>query len=220
MCAYNRADRDLAVQLRMQDGATDESVSEATGIPIGSIRRWTPGAPGRREYVIRQSTRHGNSGTNEERSTRRAMAEQIAELDFPEAMKDPIVSMGIGLWLGEGLKVGARNRVSMGSTDPTIIMLFARFLDRIGLDTAALRARILVPNHPEASTLESAVAWWEERIGFTDDQMAKPAIEAATRKKSPNHPNGTCTVYAFDVEARIKINIWTQMAIDSLIGPS
>jgi len=137
-------------------------------------------------------------------------------------MSNPLLACGIGLWMGEGFKVGPSgrktdNRIAIGSADPIILLLFLGFLDAIGIDTSLVGARVVIPRYPGLASGD-AVTWWKTTMGFTDDQMANPGMEKPERKRQPKYPNGTCTIYTHDLEGRVKINIWTQMMIDSVLS--
>lgn len=219
MCAYRVEKIEEVVELRMKDGYTDDMVSKITGVPVGTVRKWTPNAPNRKIKNGRQMSQHANSGTMEERTNRQDEAERIARESFNEAIKDPLIALGIGLWIGEGCKAGSPgsvNRISIGSVDPYIIRLFNKFLEHLGLNTSSISFRVRIANHPDATQPEEALKWWMEQLGFTEEQIDNCDQEKNPRKSPPNHPNGLCLTYITDLEARTKINIWTEMLVGLL----
>lgn len=206
------------IRRRMSGEATDEEIVAETGMPLATLVNWTRHAPGRRstkERTKRQFGAHGNTGSVAEKLQRREAAEAEARSSFEASIADPLIAVGLGLWIGEGFKIGTGgkpdNRIAMGSVDPSSLLIFLNFCEAMGLPRGCFGARVVLPRHPLSSSPDDAVQWWQSQLQFSDDQMCGYTIETRPKKNPPRYPNGTCTVYASDAQLRVKVETWSEM---------
>jgi hypothetical protein len=185
---HGLAKREEARRLRKQclflrDIATRLEVS------LSTAALWTRGvltAEQRSELISLSQTRRITKGC--ERRFERWRAEAI-EL-WQQWSNEPLFTMGIGLYWGEGTKANQRNRsFSLSNSDPGLIRTWVAWLRKYA-SGAPLRIAVSVP---EDVNEEVAKGFWQDVTGIT---KACSYLNHTRRLRPPKKklPYGTCVV--------------------------
>ena len=125
-----------------------------------------------------------------------------------------LFGMGLGLYWGEGTRRN-KNQVRLGNTDPNLIKVFMKFLERVyGVPREKLKfgLQIFSDMAPDAARL-----FWEQELGVSSDQFYKlvvtPARSLGTYREKTRY--GVLTVHFNNTKLR---NILVDYCQDSSVG--
>ena len=117
-----------------------------------------------------------------------------------------LLFLGLGLYLGEGLKKcykwksskGFRKRIELSNSNPNIINCYMKFLDVLGVDKNLISPRIHFRyNGNFKKEEESSKRFWSEIINIPPSKFRKSLIREATGYGKRKLPHGTLelTIY-------------------------
>lgn len=121
-----------------------------------------------------------------------------------------LLSMGIALYLGEGTKKG--HGVRFTNSDPEIIRLFIRFLDKVcQVKKEKIKAWI---NYFDDSSYGDVLSFWVKETGIDAKNFYKPTIrkrKLGTYKKRSIY--GTITILFTNKKLKDQIETWSREVI-------
>lgn len=133
----------------------------------------------------------------------------------PRTLDDAILfGLGIGLYWGEGTKRN-KNQVRLGNTDPQLVAVFIKFLERIcGVSRQRLKFGLQIFSDMDP---DEARILWEQKLGISSTQFYKtvitPARSLGTYREKTRH--GVLTVHFNNTKLR---NILVSYCQDSSVG--
>lgn len=184
------AERERARELRAE-AWTLQDIATELGVAKSSVSLWvrdvafTPRPRNRGNNVTRPHPLH-LARLDEIEETRRWAHEVLGDL----SPRDRFLA-GIGLYAGDGAKVGLD--VRFANSDPDLVRFFCSWLrEFFDVDESRLRVRLYLH---EGLDLEAATVHWQAVTGIPASQFQQPyrAAADATRRKT-KHVYGCCHV--------------------------
>jgi hypothetical protein len=212
-----RNDKHLAFKLRKK-GLSYNKISKELQISKSTLSNWFSPLDWSQEikenlqrkaiYVSKKRLRLINKRRKEYWEKWREAFRKEARREFPSLLKDPLFTLGIALYWGEGDHKLENCKVSLINTDPRIIYLFSNFLRKtIKIDPKKIHAWLIL--YPDLSE-SKCKSFWAKASGIPLDQFKK------TQYIKGRHPTkkssyGICTVLVFSRGLKEKIFVWKNL---------
>lgn len=193
--------RDEARRLRSR-GLTYDQIQMQLGCSKSSISLWVRDLPkpdrarsrGEATEIARRGWETRLRIREEERQRTKAAARQaVGELSDRE-----LFLVGVALYWAEGSKdkpYWRREAVTFVNSDPTMIELYLRWLDLLGVERTRLRFHVMIH---ESADLSAAQRFWSELTGAAPSSFCKPNIKKhnprTIRKNTGDGYHGCLTV--------------------------
>lgn len=175
--------RERALTLR-KEGYSYSYIAEQTGVSKGTLSAWLASVPySPNTETLKQLGKARSAATlskHKQKIESLESAHQLARKDIGKLNERDIFMLGIGLYIGEGMKDHNSLRVING--DPRVICLAIKWLkSACGLDNSNFKLRLHI--YPDTSVQE-AIAYWSEKTGLPSERFHKCQIDMRTNKKS------------------------------------
>ena len=191
--------REQAVQLRRQ-GKSRRQIKEALGFISNStltqFLRDEPLPPERAGPRYAESRRRAAEGVRRYwaaehtvREAARAAISAAAAAEIGELTDREIILAGAIAYWCEGAKskpYRLDEQVRFVNSNPALIKLFLRFLDRAGVSRQRLRYRVLIH---ESADVAAATRYWASVTAVAPDQFARPVIKRHVPRKAAPRDN-------------------------------
>jgi hypothetical protein len=174
--------RRKARQMRGQ-GFTTSEITEATGIGSGTICAWTkdiglsPQAEKRRKDRIRVS-RDVVAKSLHDRAVKRSRATADKAKDsFGRLSERDLFLAGVCLYWAEGSKEKPwrrGGRVIFTNSDASVIRVFLRWLDLVGIPSEDRRYRLTIHESVDVALHE---AWWADQLGIRPSEFQRVTLK-------------------------------------------
>jgi transcriptional regulator with XRE-family HTH domain len=181
-----RAKDDLrarARELRGQ-GLDYEEIAGALGVAKSSVSLWVRDLPRPAKLSYDECRRRSAEGARRYwaaerpvREARRAATREVAGAQIGRLTdRELLIAGAIAYWC-EGAKskpYRLAEQVNFINSDPGLIMLFLRFLDRVGVSRASIRYRVHIH---ETAEVEAATRYWSALVGAAAEQFHRPNLK-------------------------------------------
>jgi hypothetical protein len=160
---------------------------------------------------VRARERAGNT-KRLKRQDRIAEYQREAESEYETLRHDPEFMFGLGLYIGEGSK-GTRPELDFINWNHQVVSKALEFFLRIGIPKTNIKCRITL--HPSQDKAE-AEAFWSRQLDIPLAQFTQTyqAISPGSRgKRGQKWPHGGCSIRAYSVALRHKVNRWIELAL-------
>jgi transposase len=185
--------RERARDMR-RDGASYGEITAELGVSSSSVSLWVrdlpvpPGLRKRAAHAHRISgarwTRERDRREAERAEVKRAAAARVGDLNDRELML-----VGAALYWAEGAKDkpwARREKVALINSDASVLQLFARWLDLMGVAEERRGYRLSIH---ETADLDVALSYWSEVLGVPLERFARPTIKRH-QPKTVRHNTG------------------------------
>ncbi len=212
-----RNDKHLAFKMRRK-GLSYSKISKNLGMPKSTLSNWFFSLEWSQEikktleekslHISKKRLRLVNKRRREMWEKWREGFREEATREFPQLIKDPLFSIGIALYWGEGDHKLENCKVSLINTDPRIIYLFSKFLKKtLKVGSKKIHAwLILYPDLLE----DECKTFWSEVSGVPVSQFKKTQyIKGRHPTKKSSH--GICTILVFSRGLKEKIFVWKDL---------
>ena len=212
-----RNDKHLAIKMR-ERGKSYNKISKELSIPKSTLSGWLADADWSKEikmeltrkvnYVARKRLLLINKARREKWEKWREEFRKKARKDFPRLLKNPLFTIGIALYWGEGDHKLENGRVRLINTDPRIIRLFSKFLkEAIGVPEEKIRAWLIL--YPDLSE-KKCKDFWSEASSVSLDKFGKTQF---IRGRHPTRRTayGMCTINVNSRGLKEQIFTWTDL---------
>ena len=135
-----------------------------------------------------------------------------AEVEYKHLKHDPTFMFGLALYIGEGFK-GTKPEIGIVNWNCQVVCKGLEFFAQIGISKAQVRCKVTL--HPSQDRA-AAEAFWSEKLGIPLTQFTQTyqAISPGSRgKRGQKWPHGGCTIKAYSIAHRHKLNKWMEMAL-------
>jgi hypothetical protein len=191
--------REQAIMLR-REGKSRRQIQEILGpmsnVTLNQILRGEPLPPERAGPGYVESRRRAAEGVQRywaaERQAREAARAAISEAAAAQlgelTDREVIIAGAIAYWCEGGKSKPYRldQQVRFMNSDPALIRLFLRFLDRAGVSRQRLRYCVHIH---ESGDVEAATRYWASVTSTAPDQFSRPIIKHHTPRKAGQHDN-------------------------------
>jgi len=176
--------REKARALR-REGKSVKYIQKALGVSSSSVSRWVKSVELTEEQ--KQALRDASGGDRRalvgeealakrrERAEQRwKQAEEEAEKQWPELVKDPLFGIGLGCYIGEGTK--GNGVVTICNSDLFVVKNFIEFSRLIGADIDRMRLTVHMAYDPTPEQRKAVLEHWLAGLGVSPSQLAPQPI--------------------------------------------
>ncbi len=212
-----RNDKHLAIKLRKK-GLSYRKISKEIQVPKSTLSNWFSPLDWSQEikenlhkkalYISKKRLRLTNKKRQEYWEKWRENFRKEAKEEFSCLLRDPLFSLGVALYWGEGDHKIENCRVSLINTDPRIIYLFSKFLRKtLKVEPEKIHAWLIL--YPDLSE-KKCKKFWSETSSIPLNQFKK------TQYIKGRHPTkkssyGICTILVFSRGLKEKIFVWKNL---------
>ena len=212
-----RIDKHLAVKMRKR-GNSYNKISKELGVPKSTLSDWFSRIDWSSEIKY-NLTRKANYISSRRltliNKTRQGKWEEWREgfrkearKDFPRLLKNPLFTVGIALYWGEGDRILKNCRVSLINTDPRIIRLFTIFLrSAVRVPEEKIRAWLIL--YPDLSE-KKCLTFWSKVSGVPINRFAKTQFIKG-RHPTKRTAHGMCTIQVNSRGLKEQIFTWADL---------
>ena len=208
--AYPPYLRDCARRLRIDNQLTLDEIAERLALSRTTVWSWISDLPLNRPRRATAGAALGNAAMQAKYRKLRedAYAQGLAEFD--ELATQPTFRDFVVLYIAEGYKRN-RNRVSIGNSDPAIVVLSARWMARL-----ATRPLTFAVQYHAVQDLDELRAFWGARLGIDGAaiRMQRKSNSGRLTGRQWRSRHGVLSVTACDTLFRARLQAW----IDRLHG--
>jgi transposase-like protein len=202
--AYPAYVRQKARQLRVEKHLSIDEIAKRLALPKTTIYYWVRDLPLGRERRANPGQAKGNRSLSAKCRLRRAASYALGRLEFERLSRDPTFRDFVCLYIAEGYKRN-RNKVSVGNSDPTVVVLCTRWIRRFARNPVTFS----VQYHADQD-LDELTEFWGQRVGVAPErirlQRKSNSGQLAGRTWRSRH--GVLTVYAGDTALRSRLQGW------------
>ncbi len=202
--AYPAYVREKTRQLRAEKHLSIDEIAERLALPKTTIYHWVRDLPLGRERRANPGQAKGNLSMSAKCRLRRAAAYALGRLEFERLNRDPLFRDFVCLYIAEGYKRN-RNKVSVGNSDPTVVVLCTRWIGRFARNPVTFS----VQYHADQD-LDELMEFWGRQVGVPPQQirlqLKSNSGHLAGRSWRSRH--GVLTVYAGDTALRARLQGW------------
>ena len=149
--AYPAYVREKARTLRVEKHLSIDEIAERLALPKTTVYYWVRDLPLGRP---RRFHRAGNPTLATRCALRREAARERGRLEFARLVRDPTFRDFVCLYIAEGSKRN-RNRVAVGNSDPSVVLLCYRWINRLSRNPVTLR----IQYHADQDLAEITEFW-------------------------------------------------------------
>jgi transcriptional regulator with XRE-family HTH domain len=196
-------ERDLARQLRREQGLPINKIARLVGVSKSSVSCWVRDielTAAQHERLRAMNPAYNRQLNRSKTIAERSRANRRAAQEHGRALarrREPLHVAGCMLYWGEGAK-SPKTQVCFSNSDPAMIKLFVRFLNTyFDIEPADIR----ISGHLFADHLErqrQVERYWLEVAGLSDESLRKSVVNlysrSSKRKRVNKLPYGTCQV--------------------------
>jgi transposase-like protein len=196
-------EKNKAITLR-QKGVSMGEIARILNVAKSSVSYWV------RDIKLTESqlntlnkNGHSTESIEKRRTSRIANTQRKREEIMSEAAKevrhlqlDPLWSIGVALYWGEGGKTQQTARLS--NSDPAVIKVMMRFFDRYSaVSREKYRGHVHTFSH---RNVDEAIQYWSNISGIPKDKFFRTYVKqsSASKKKRETLPYGTVQIYLHD----------------------
>ena len=217
-----RKDKEKAFILRRQ-GHSYKSIRRQLNIPLSTLAGWFKNEPW--SSRIRDKLADESSFSSPKKLKEISLANkqrwelwredfrEEAKREFSLFKKDPLFISGLMLCWGEGAKSLKPGIVRLTNSEPAMIGIFYKFLQKLGVTKDKIRIRLLL--YPDlVDTVQKNL--WSKMIGIPIEQFNKSAFikgRHATRRLS----YGVCNIEVYSRGLLEKLLVWLKLYKKELI---
>lgn len=198
--------RQQAYELRLQ-GRSYLEIEQKLGIPKSTQSSWFRDVPLSEEHRRRleerklEGSRSGAAAIRAARLRRTEVLHQEAAAEIGEVTDRELFLLGVVAYWCEGSKAkpwAPSESVSFINSDPRLIQLFLRWLERLGYGTEDLSCNISIH---ENADLDAAASYWQDVTGISREQFGRPTLKRH-RPKTIRRNTGEDYVGCFIIRVR------------------
>ena len=209
---HSEQTKQKARQLK-ENGETNETIANSLSISSSTVSLWCRDLIVKKQISRQNPEKRASRGTKQEQEEKMSQAQIEAVKEWDELSINPDFSIGLGIWFGEGFKNG-KSLVSLGNTDPRLLVAFIRFLSLVGIQNEELTFDIQVASNSTYTETEIE-HWWSTSLNLPVEQRGSLSKDNKNYKKQTKYPYGVCTIRVFDRYIRTKIDVWAKIALGS-----
>lgn len=207
--------RAKAVKLRLEKELSYSDIKKELNVPKSTLSYWLREYPLSEEKIRelrKKGWTKGEASRERYRNTmRKKKEEQFSKYHeegrkkFKKLSERSFYIAGLMLYLGEGAKRKS-GLLNIANTDPAVILFFLEWIDRcLGIKKGKVKIQLHLY---ENMNIAKEQKFWKNTLGVKDSQFYKSSIRklqdsSFSYKESFRH--GTCSVYAFGEEKRMKV---------------
>lgn len=159
---------------------------------------------GDKEEIVRRRVAAMNNARKKNTATRNEAAKREALEQFTDYYQQPLFTLGLGLYWGEGDKK-TRYQVRLTNTDPELIRTFLNFLEAYAKEFKD-RIWISVIRY-EGTDKTQCERFWQEKTDLIPQQFQK-TVTVKSRGIERKSPYGICVIGISSVKLKIKMLAW------------
>jgi hypothetical protein len=199
--AYPAYVRDKARKLRVEKHLSIDEIAERLALPKTTIYYWVRDLPLGRH---RRPHRGGNPRLRAKCRLRRAAAYALGRLEFERLVRDPTFRDFVCLYIDEGYKRN-RNRVSVGNSDPAVVVLCTRWIRRFARNPVTFS----VQYHADQD-LHELVEFWGRQVGVEPEaiRLQRKSNSGQLAGRHWRSRYGVLAVHAGDTAMRARLQGW------------
>lgn len=210
-----------------KEGKGYKEISRLLGVPKSTLSEWFRGKPWSEEIKLKNiaiSQPIGMSNILKALQVRKEKfqdyviaARVAARREFEELKEDPLFIAGTMLYWGEGDNTHRSSATRLTNTNPALIRLFVRFLER-ACCVQKDKMRIELILYPDLDDL-TCRRFWSNITSVPESQFYKTQhIKGRSQKRTS--PSGICMVYVSDRVLKEKMLVWTNLVHEYLVEKS
>ncbi len=202
--AYPAYVREKARKLRVEKRLSIDEIAERLALPKTTIYYWVRDLPLGRERRANPGQGKGNRSMSARCRLRRAAAYALGRLEFERLTRDPTFRDFVCLYIAEGYKRN-RNRVSVGNSDPTVVVLCTRWIRRFARNPVSFS----VQYHADQD-LEELKEFWGRQVGVAPEQirLQRKSNSGQLGGRTWRSRYGVLTIHAGDTAMRARLQGW------------
>ncbi len=220
-----RTDKNKALGLRKL-GKSYNEIKASLGVPKSTLSEWLKSSTwsnkvkkdltekAKRNHTVQ--LRRLGAIRNAHLAKLYRQARHEAKEEFEYFKFHPLFISGVALYWGEGAKT-ARGILRIGNTDPGMILLFVKFLEKIcGIPKKEIKAHILL--YPDLDA-ENCKNFWSQKSSLPIKNFNK-CVTIHGRHKTRRLPYGVCYITVCSTYLTEKMNVWLTILPKELIKES
>jgi AcrR family transcriptional regulator len=212
-----RNDRHLAIKLRKK-GVSYNKISKELGIPKSTMSYWFRDKSWSQKIKKELTEKAQRLAKKQMRAMARAnkrrwrvwrkQHREKAKEEFPILKSNPLFITGLMLYWGEGDSKLENGSVRLSNTDPEMIRIFSRFLQRV-CRVLREKIRVYMILYPDLNE-KICKKFWSKVSGIPESQFIKTQFiqgKHPTRRSA----NGICIVHVGSRGLKEKIFTWIKL---------
>jgi len=212
-------DREMAVKLRLK-GLSYSQIKQQVKVGNGTLSYWLKNY----QLTKAQKDKLGENKDAQVEKFRETMKKKRELLESTERKiqlkkigslsKRDLMMIGVGLYWGEGKKLGSL--VSVTNTDPAMIKFILFWLEEcFGMDRKDKKIRIYTHLYSDMN-IEKEVNYWREILDVNAAQFSKSYIKESKLSGLTyrGFGHGTCQIQVSDAKIKRQIMAWVQIFSD------
>jgi hypothetical protein len=202
--AYPRYLRDKARKLRLERHLSIGEIGERLALPKTTIYYWVRDLPLGRPTRASAAQRRGNMRMRRRYQAMREAAYADGRANFASLAEDPTFRDFVCMYIGEGYKRD-RNVVSIGNSDPRVIVLGTRWLRALSRN----KLMFSVQYHADQN-LAGLLRFWGETLEIDPEaiRMQRKSNSGQLSGRVWRCKYGVCTVRTSDTLLRARLQAW------------
>ncbi|HEV3378414.1 MAG TPA: hypothetical protein VG126_14170 [Thermoleophilaceae bacterium] len=194
--------REKARELRVERRLSIVEIAERLALPKTTVFYWLRDIPLQRRR--RQNPRPGSRAMGTKFRLLRDEAYRKGRESFPALAQDPTFRDFVCMYIGEGCKRN-RNRVSIGNSDPRVVLLATRWLRAL----SRKKLRFSVQYH-EDQDLEEVCGFWAATLGIEQSEvrLQRKSNSGRLGGRTWRSKYGVMTVTTCDTLLRARLQAW------------
>ncbi len=198
--------RHKAREYRRERNLTIDEIADRLAVSRTTVYYWVKDMPPRKRERTRGQLLAAQANRDRCKSLRDAAYEEGVNV-FEDLCEEPGFRDFVCMYIGEGTKK-KRNEVALGTSDPTVVALAARWIIRL----SNRKVRYTLQYHADQDP-DQLVAFWSDLLG------AAPELFSLQRKSNSNSMTGriwrsrygVLTVRSSDTYLRARIQAWMDL---------
>jgi hypothetical protein len=194
--------REKARELRVERRLSILEIAERLALPKTTVFYWLRDIPLQRPR--RQNPRPGSRAMGTKFRLLRDEAYRDGRESFPALAQDPTFRDFVCMYIGEGCKRN-RNRVSIGNSDPRVVLLATRWLRAL----SHKKLRFSIQYH-EDQDLRELCGFWASTLGIepSEVRLQRKSNSGRLGGRTWRSKYGVMTVTTCDTLLRARLQAW------------
>jgi hypothetical protein len=197
--------REKAIKMRRR-GMTLDEIAERLALNKTTVFYWIKDIPLGRPRRSNPGQRKGNEKMVAAFKAKRDAAYLQGRAEFEQLAKEPTFIDFVCMYIGEGYK-RCRNEVSIGNSDPDVVVLAAHWLRRF----SNRPVRFCLQYHADQD-VDELRRFWGDLVGVEPDEISlqRKSNSNQMRKRTWRSKHGVLTVRTSDTYLRSRLQAWME----------
>lgn len=142
--------------------------------------------------------------------------ERDAEREFGIFKKDPVFIASLMLYLGEGDKSDKGHSVRISNTDPSVLIIFKKFLEKYCC-VEKNKIKFWMLGYSDLD-INSCISWWKKQLNIDENNMYKTQIIVG-KHKTNRLLYGVGNITISGKSLKIRVIKWIRLMCSELMRP-